>query len=169
MITKKTDLKGATAADLFMGFHCGNTPSCHVKNCSLKYQLIMNRLMEDPSKEPDITRGTLEGQIAPSPITLFRLQGTADGELSSYVAQGHVLDVDPRSFGSIGVFAIPGFARFYRHVLIEKHFPHHVAVAFKQCGKTLFDAIKLLGIDDINTPLSDRMLYAGENTFELFA
>lgn len=169
MITKKTDLKGATAADLFMGFHCGNTPSCHMKNCSLNYQLIMNRLMEDPTKEPDITRGTLEGQIAPSPITLFRLQGSADGELSSYVAQGHVLDIDPRSFGSIGVFAIRDFARFYRHVLIEKHFPHHAAVAFKQCGKILHDAIKLLGIDDINAPQPNNMPYSSENPFELLA
>ncbi len=169
MTTKKTNLKGATAADLFMGFHCGNTPSCHMKNCSLKYQLIMNRLMEDPSKEPDITRGTLEGQIAPGEITFFRVQGSADGELSSYVAQGNVLDIDPQSFGAIGVFAIPDFARFYRHVLIEKHFPHHGAVAFKQCGKALFDAIKLFGIDDINTPLPDGMPYPGENPFELLS
>ncbi len=28
------DLKGATARDLFMGFHCGNTASCCLKSCS---------------------------------------------------------------------------------------------------------------------------------------
>lgn len=165
MISKKTDLKGAAAADLFMGFHCGNTPSCCMKNCSLKYQLIMNRLMEPNSPEPDITRGTLEGQIAPGPITFFRVQGGAKGGLSSYVAQGEVLDIDPKSFGAIGVFAIPDFARFYRHVLIGKCYPHHGAVAFGHAGRALFDAAKLLGIDDIATPLPAAIPYAGENVF----
>ncbi|MDX1358705.1 MAG: fucose isomerase, partial [Clostridia bacterium] len=80
--------------DVFMGFHCGNTPSCLMKNPEMKYQLIMHRLLE-PDSEPNISRGTLEGQIAPNPITLFRLQGTADCMLRSYMAEGEVLDVDP--------------------------------------------------------------------------
>ncbi len=165
MITKKTDLKGATAADLFMGFHCGNTPSCCMKNCSLKYQLIMNRLMEPDSPQPDITRGTLEGQIAPGPITFFRVQSGAKGGLKSYVAQGEVLDIDPKSFGSIGVFAIPDFARFYRHVLIGKCYPHHGAVAFGHAGKVLFDAARMMGIEDVATPLPASQPYPGENVF----
>ena len=151
-----------------MGFHCGNTPSCCLKSCEIKFQLIMNRLMEDPSKEPDITRGTLEGQLRAGPATFFRLQGNADGRLLSYIAPGNILDIDPRSFGGIGVFGIPHFARFYRHVLIGKRFPHHGAVAFADCGKALFDAVQLLGIEDINVPLPDTMLYAGENPFEVF-
>ncbi|HDZ22460.1 hypothetical protein LCGC14_0269550 [marine sediment metagenome] len=167
MIGKKTNLKGAKAEDLFMGFHCGNTPSCHMKSCSMKYQLIMNRLMEDPANEPDITRGTLEGQLRAGPISFFRIQGAADGGLTSYVAEGNILDIDPRSFGGIGIVAIPNFARFYRHVLIGKQFPHHGAVAFSQCGKVLYDAAAMLGIEDINTPLPPTALYAGENPFEL--
>jgi len=89
--------------------------------------------------------------------------------LVSYVAEGHVLDIDPRTFGGTGIFAIPNFARFYRHVVIGKRFPHHGSVAFKHCGKTLFDAVKLLGVDDINVPLPRSMLYEGENPFELSA
>lgn len=166
MITKKINLKGAKADDLFMGFHCGNTPRCHMKNCSMKYQLIMNRLMEDPSVEPNITRGTLEGQLRPGPITLFRVQGGADGSLVSYIADGNILDINPQSFGCIGIFAIPNFARFYRHVLIGKHFPHHGAVAFRQCGKVLYDAVQMLGLEDINVPLPDGMIYQGENPYQ---
>ncbi|MHB9131580.1 MAG: L-fucose/L-arabinose isomerase family protein [Armatimonadota bacterium] len=166
MIAEIADLKGAKAEDLFMGFHCGNTPSCCMKNCSLKYQLIMNRLMEN-NATPDITRGTLEGQLKPGATTFFRLQGNADSQLVSYIAQGHILDVDPCSFGGIGVFAIPDFARFYRHVLIGKRFPHHGAVAFSHCGQALFDAVQLLGVSDINTPLPDSTLYPGENAFAL--
>jgi len=111
--------KGYALSDLFMGFHCGNTPVCHMKYAAMKYQLIMHRLLE-PDKEPDITRGTLEGAIRPGDITLFRLQSTADCVLMSYVAEGEVIDVDPASFGGIGVFAVNQMARFYRHVLIAK-------------------------------------------------
>ena len=150
-----------------MGFHCGNTPCCHLSGCAIKYQLIMHRLMEDPSRPPNITRGTLEGRIKPGPTTFFRLQGSAENKLVSYAAEGSILDVDPRSFGGIGVFAIPGFARFYRHVLIGKRSPHHGAVAFSHCGRTLFDAAKLLGLADINTPLPPATLYPGENPFAL--
>ena len=167
MITPTTDLKGASVPDLFMGFHCGNTPSCCMKNCSIKYQLIMNRLMEDPSKAPDITRGTLEGQLKPGPTTFFRLQGNADSQLVSYTAEGHILDINPCSFGCIGAFAIPDFARFYRHVLIGKRFPHHGAVAFTHVGQALVDAVQMLGVTDINTPLPNTLPYPGENPFAL--
>ncbi len=167
MIEASTELFGAEVVDLFMGFHCGNTPSCCMKNCSMKFQLIMNRLMEDPTQEPDITRGTLEGQLQPGPTTFFRLQGNAEGELVSYVAEGQILDIDPMSFGGLGIFAIPNFARFYRHILIGKRFPHHGAVAFNHCGNVLFDAIKLLGVTNINVPLPESMWYPGENPFEV--
>ncbi|MDI6845806.1 MAG: fucose isomerase, partial [Candidatus Saccharicenans sp.] len=100
--------------DLFMGFHCGNTASCCLLSPAMKYQLIMHRLME-PGKQPEITRGTLEGRIRPGEVTIFRLQGTADAKLRSYIAQGEVLDVEPQSFGSIGVFGIREMGRFYRH------------------------------------------------------
>ena len=165
MAAPAADLKGAAAGDLFMGFHCGNTASECMKSCQMKHQLIMHRLMEGPQAAPDITRGTLEGQIRPGPVTFFRLQGTADGSLAGYVAEGNVLDMDPRSFGSIGVVAIPGFGRFYRHVLIARRFPHHAAVGFDKCGRALFDAAGLLGVADLSAPLPAGMLYPGENPF----
>jgi len=161
----KKNLGAYKATDLFMGFHCGNTPICHLKNGEMKYQLIMNRLLEDPSAEPDITRGTLEGQIKAGQITLFRLQSTADCELRSYIAQGETLDIDPRSFGGIGIVAIPEMARFYRHVLIQKRYPHHVGMGFAHVGKTLFSVMKLLGIADIAYNQPAGRLYPGENPF----
>lgn len=161
----KDKFEGYKLSDLFMGFHCGNTPKCHMKNASMKYQLIMHRLLE-PDKEPDITRGTLEGTIRPGDVTLFRLQGTADCLLRSYVAEGEVIDVDPKSFGSIGVFAVKEMARFYRHVLIAKRYPHHTAVAFKHVGKVLFAAMKMLGIEDVSFNQPASMLYRDENPFK---
>ncbi len=156
---------GYTLTDLFMGFHCGNTPSCMMKNHAMKYQLIMHRLLE-PDKEPDISRGTLEGTIRPGDITFFRLQGTADSQLRSYVAEGEIIDVDPKSFGGIGVFAIKEMGRFYRHVLIAKRYPHHGGVAFKHMGKVLFATMKLLGVDDVAFNQPAAMLYKDENPFK---
>lgn len=166
VVPANADLKGTALKDLFMGFHCGNTTSTCMKTCSLKYQLIMNRLLEDGGT-PDITRGTLEGQLRPGPITLFRLQATPRRDLTSYVADGNVLDIDPCSFGGIGVVAIPHFARFYRHVLIGRRFPHHGAFAFNKVGRVLYDAVAMLGVEPIGTPLPPTMLYDGENPFEL--
>jgi len=160
----KKAVAGYTLSDLFMGFHCGNTPVCHIEDGALKYQLIMKRALE-PDGEPDITRGTYEGKIKAGDITLFRLQSTSDCELRSYIAQGEVLNVDPASFGGIGVIGIKEMARFYRHVLIEKRFPHHAGVGFAHAGKTLFAALKMLGVADVSYNLPGSEKYPTENPF----
>jgi L-fucose isomerase-like protein len=55
--------------------------------------------------------------------------------------------------------------RFYRHVLIEKRFPHHTAVAFAHAGKALFAAVKMLGVEDLGFNQPAGMLYKTENPF----
>ena len=161
------DIKGKfnyTLKDTFMGFHCGNTPFCRLKDGAVKYQLIQNRLLENGG-EPDFTRGTLEGDLAPGGITFFRLHGNPDGSLQAYIAQGEILPVATRSFGSIGIFAIPDMGRFYRHVLIEKHFPHHGAVAFGHAGRALFTVFRYLGVPDVSFNQPAGMLYRSESPF----
>lgn len=152
--------------DTFMGFHCGNTPSC--KMCddrAIKYQLIQHRLLEPEGSEPDFTRGTLEGDIAPGEITFYRLQCDSDGVLRSYIAEGEVLPVATKSFGGIGIFAIREMGRFYRHVLIQKRYPHHGAVAFGHHGKALFEVFKFLGVQDIAYNQPKSLPYPTENPF----
>ncbi len=152
--------------DTFMGFHCGNTPSC--KMCAdraIQYQLIQHRVLEPAGSEPDISRGTLEGDIAPSDITFYRLQCDSEGVLRAYVAEGEILDVTTGSFGGRGVFAIREMGRFYRHVLVEKHYPHHGAVVFGHYGKQLFEVFKFLGVQDIGFNQPKGMLYKSENPF----
>lgn len=157
---------GYRLTDTFMGFHCGNTPSC--KMCgdrAVRYQLIQHRLLEPQGSTPDFTRGTLEGDIVPGNITFYRLQCDSEGELRAYIAQGEVLPVKTCSFGGIGVFAIPEMGRFYRHVLIEKRYPHHGAVAFSHCGRALFDVFRFLGIGDIAYNQPKTQPYPTENPF----
>ena len=151
-----------THKDTFMGFHCGNTCSSKLAFCEMKYQKIMARNLPI-----EVTNGTLEGDIKPGEITFFRLQSTADNILRAYVAEGEVLDVRTKSFGAIGVFAIPEMGRFYRHVLIEKNFPHHGAVAFGHFGKALFEVFKYVGVcqGEIGFNQPKGMLYKSENPF----
>ena len=149
-----------THKDTFMGFHCGNTPICKLTKGTMKFQRIMARNLP-----VEVTNGTLEGDIAPGEITFYRLQSTADAKLRAYVAQGEVLPVSTNSFGGIGVFAIPEMGRFYRHVLIEKNYPHHGAVAFGHYGKAIYSVLKYLGIDDIGFNQPAGMLYKTENPF----
>ena len=159
------DIKGKfdyTQKETFMGFHCGNTSSKKLSFCEMKYQLIMARALPE-----EVTQGTLEGDITSGDITFYRLQSTADSQLRAYIAQGEVLPVATRSFGAIGIFAIPEMGRFYRHVLIEKNFPHHGAVAFGHYGKAIYEIFKYIGVDveEIGFNQPKGMLYKTENPF----
>ncbi|MCR5279438.1 MAG: L-fucose/L-arabinose isomerase family protein [Lachnospiraceae bacterium] len=149
--------------DTFMGFHCGNTCSSKLAFCEMKYQKIMARNLPI-----EVTNGTLEGDIAPGDITFYRLQSTADNKLRAYLAEGEVLDVRTQSFGGIGVFAIKEMGRFYRHVLIQKNFPHHGAVAFGHYGKALFEVFKYIGVplEDLNYNQPASLPYPTENPFK---
>ena len=149
-----------TQKDTFMGFHCGNTASSKLSFCEMRNQMIMARSLPE-----EVTNGTLEGDIVPGDITFFRLQNSSDNKLSAYIAQGEVLPVRTRSFGAIGIFAIPEMGRFYRHVLIEGNFPHHGAVAFGHFGKTLFDVFKYIGVENVSFNQPKGMLYKSENPF----
>ncbi len=151
-----------TLKDTFMGFHCGNTTTKKLAFHEMKYQKIMARNLPI-----EVTNGTLEGDIAAGDITFFRLQSTSDNKLRAYVAEGEVLPVATKSFGGIGVFAIPEMGRFYRHVLIEKNYPHHGAVAFGHFGKPLFEVFKYVGVplEDLNYNQPKNLPYPTENPF----
>ena len=159
----ESEIKGKynyTQKDTFMGFYCGNTASGKLTSCEMKYQKIMARTLPE-----EVTQGTLEGDIVPGDITFFRLQSTADNILRAYIAHGETLPVATRSFGGIGVFAIPEMGRFYRHVLIEGGFPHHGAVAFGHYGKALYEVFKYIGVpvDEIGYNQPAGVRYPTEN------
>ena len=142
----ESEIKGKfdyTLKDTFMGFHCGNTASTKLAFCSMKYQMIMARTLPE-----EVTQGTLEGDIVPGDITFYRLQSTSDAKLRGYIAEGEVLPVATRSFGSIGIF-----------------YPHHGAVAFGHFGKPLFEVFKMLGVevDEIGYNQPKGVRYPTEN------
>jgi hypothetical protein len=55
--------------------------------------------------------------------------------------------------------------RFYRHVLLEKHFPHHTAVAFAHAAKPLFSACAMLGVSELFFNHPRGVYYPTENPF----
>lgn len=149
-------------SETFMGFHCGNTPSCKLVKPNMSYHVIMARDTEDK----DAYMGTMEGDLIPGNMTFFRLHGTADGRTIAYIAQGEVLPVPTQSFGSIGIIAIPEMDRFFRNVLLEKHYPHHGAVVFDKVGRELWEVFRLLGVEDVSFNQPKGMLYKTENPFD---
>jgi len=155
-------LKDYPIKDMVGMFHCGNASTKLLKNPEMKYQVIMKRMME-PDTPADITRGTIEGQFAASPITVVQVHGLGD-KMQAYLVEGHFLDLDPKTFGCTGTAYLPGFSRFYRHVLLGR-FHHHAAVAFGHCAAVLYDAFKLVGMEQVYTPLPHPMPYPGENIF----
>ena len=155
-------LKDYPIKDMVGMFHCGNASTKLLKNPEMKYQVIMKRMME-PDTPADITRGTIEGQFAASPITVVQVHGSGD-KMQAYLMEGHFLDLDPKTFGCTGTAYLPGFSRFYRHVLLGR-FHHHAAVAFGHCAAVLYDAFKMIGMEKIYTPLPAPMPYPGENVF----
>jgi len=152
------------ADELFMGFHCGNTPKSLLCAAELTYHKIMARQLE-PDRAPDITRGTLEGNLRAGAVTLFRLQADGDGRLHAYIVEGEVLPVSAESFGCIGVIAVREMARFYRYGLLAEHFPHHCAAVYAPVGEALFDLMRLLGVDDVTYNRPAGRLYDTENPF----
>jgi L-fucose isomerase-like protein len=156
-------LKDYPIKDMVGMFHCGNASTKLLKNPEMKYQVIMKRMME-PDTQADITRGTIEGQFSASPITVVQVHGRGD-KMQAYLMEGHFLDLDPKTFGCTGTAHLPGFSRFYRHVLLGR-FHHHAAVAFGHCAAALYDAFKIIGMEQVYTPLPSPMPYAGENVFQ---
>ena len=100
-------------------------------------------------------------------INVVMTDGTKFTTRSTYGKPGDTmhLDIDPKSFGGIGVIGIREMGRFYRHVLVEKRFPHHTAVAFAPAGKTLWAVLRVLGVEDIAFNRPAGMLYPTENPF----
>lgn len=146
--------------DLFLGYHCGVTPSCKLKKSTLEYHFVNHQLIgEEQSK------GTIQGSIIPGPVTIFRLQGMRDGKLRAYVCQGQILPVSMVTYGGQGIIAIPQMERFIRNVIIEKQYPNHCAVLFGHYGKEITAVLRQLGIDEIDYNHPKDMLYKNENVF----
>ncbi|GHS93952.1 L-fucose isomerase [Synergistales bacterium] len=162
-------LKSAKSAyrkeEMFIGFHCGNTPISLLAENELRYK--MNRKDPNaPETGKEETRGTLEGRIAPGEISAFRLHGNAEGHLQAYIAKGEILPVELNTYGCYALFGIPEMARFYRHVLLEKHFPHHSAVMYGHAA-ALYDLFNFLGVSYIGYNHSKGDRYERENPFRM--
>ena len=152
--------KQYSIGDLFLGYHCGMTPACRLTSAKLDYHFVNRQLIGEEQSQ-----GTVQGRIAAGPVTLFRLQGTRDGKLRAYVAQGQVLPAEMDTYGGQGIIAVPQMERFIRNVVIEKQYPNHCAVLFGHYGEALTAVLQQLGIDEIDYNRPANMPYPHENIF----
>lgn len=165
-IYKKVREAGYTyrQGEIFMAFHCGNTSSCYLINPELKYKLN-RKAPYAPETGKELNRGTLEGRMIPGPSTVFRLHSAPDGTLQSYIVNGEILPTEINTYGNYGLFAIKEMERFYRYVLLERHFPHHAAIVFDDCAEAVFDVFDYLGIPYVGYNQPSSVPYARENPF----
>lgn len=147
--------------DLFIGYHCGVTCMGKVCNGKLGYHFVNRQLIGDSQSQ-----GTVQGQIVSGPVTIFRIQATIDGKLEAYVIQGQVLPVSIDTYGGYGVIGIPEMRRFYRNVIIDRHFPNHAAIIFGHFGKELVALLRYFGISDIYYNHPSNIPYEGETAFD---
>ena len=146
--------------DLFLGYHCGATPICKLQSSTLEYHYVNRQLIGEKQ-----SKGTVQGTIVPEAVTLFRIQGTRDGTLEAYVAQGQMLPVQMDTYGGQGIVAVPEMERFFRYVILEKQFPNHCTVIFGHYGEQLLSILRQLGIKDIAYNHPANIPYIGENVF----
>lgn len=147
--------------DLFIGYHCGVTPSAKLNNPELKPHYVNNLLIGENQAQ-----GTIQGRINESKITLLRIQGSANGDLKAYLAQGQILPIDVETYGGYGVFAVPEMDRFLRNVIIEEGFPNHVVVIFEHCADVAMSTLRQVGITEIYYNHPKEVPYDKEKFFE---
>ncbi len=150
--------KSYQISDLFLGYHCGTTSSCKLTSGRLEYHFVNRQLIGEENAS-----GTIQGQIVPGEVTIFRLQGSREGALRAYVAQGQILPLSLETYGGYGVIAIPEMERFLRYVVLEKQFPNHCVVIFGHHGSDLIDVLRLLGVKEIYYNQPKEIPYEEEN------
>lgn len=148
------------AGDLFLGYHCGATPSCKLTTGRLEYHFVNHSLIGEGQ-----SNGTIQGNVIPGAVTLLRVQGTREGKLEAYVAQGQVLPAVMDTYGGQGIIAVPEMERFFRNVILEKQFPNHCAVVFGHYGKELMSILRQMGIKDIEYNHPENVPYVTENIY----
>lgn len=146
--------------DLFLGYHCGVTPSCKLQSSTLQYHFVNHQLIgEEQSK------GTIQGDLIPGAVTILRIQGGRDNRLRAYVCQGQILPVEEETYGGKAIIAVPGMERFIRNVVLENQYPNHCAVVFGHYGEQIVAVLKQLGIKEIDYNHPANVPYEGENLF----
>lgn len=148
-------------SDLFLGYHCGVTNSAKLQSVSLEPHFVNAQLIGQEGSQ-----GTIQGEMKAGFITCFRIQGDADGYLKAYVVEGQILPVNIDTYGGRGVIAVTEMERFYRNVLLGKHYPNHFALISGHYGKQLIAILNQLGIKEIEYNHPENVPYLNENIFE---
>jgi len=105
-------------------FHCSNLPKDMFAAARMEYQAIIAGAVGK-----DNTYGTIEGRLAPGPVTFCRVS-TDDprGAIVAYTGEGAFTDDTLETFGGYGVMHIPQLQALLRFICTSG-FEHHVALS----------------------------------------
>lgn len=82
---------------------------------------------------------SIEEEVTPGDITLFRVHRDEDGVWKALVVEGVIEENPSEVRGGYAWCRIEGFTRFYRSVL-ARHFTHHAAFTHGRVGRVLWEA-----------------------------
>jgi L-fucose isomerase-like protein len=105
-------------------FHCSNLPKDMFNDPRMEYQAIIAGAVGK-----DNTYGTIEGRLAPGPVTFCRVS-TDDrrGTITAYTGEGTFTNDALKTFGGYGVMQIPRLQALLRFICTSG-FEHHVALS----------------------------------------
>lgn len=115
----------------FVLWHCSSFPNSFFgeNECELGYHDMQEMY------------GACSGEIAPGPITLFRVStDDVNGQMRVYIAEGEITDDNVDTFGSYGVVKIEELESFLK-LVADNGFEHHVAAVRDYVGDVLEEAI----------------------------
>ncbi|NOZ73146.1 MAG: fucose isomerase [Chloroflexi bacterium] len=117
--------------------HCSNYPKSFV-NDSIE---ISNLDVIGASVGPEKAFGAIKGQVAPGPMTFFRMS-TDDrrGVIKSYLGEGEFTDDPVNIQGGVAVCHIPNLQGLLKH-LTTNGFEHHIAMTRGHYADVLEEAI----------------------------
>ena len=160
---KEFSRKEYVISDLFLAYHCGVANSKKLGSSKMAVHFVNAQLNGEEQSQ-----GTIQGNLKPGPITIFRIQSSRNGKLKAYIAQGQILPVEMETYGGKGIIAIPEFARFLRHVVIEEHFPNHTIVVFGHYARQIDAVLRQLGINEIAYNHPKERPYKSENYYSSY-
>ncbi len=122
-------------------FHCSNLPKCmFAKNGKTPIKVGKHGILKSVLG-PEISEGVIEGRIATSPVTFFKL--TTDdftGKIRAYTGEGKFTDDSLDSFGAYGVLEIPHLEQLVKYICTNG-FEHHVAINRSNVSEILSTAL----------------------------
>ena len=150
--------------DTFMGFHCGNTPSC--KMCAdraIQYQLIQHRVLEPAGSEPDISRGTSKATSRRPTSPSTACSATAKAFFARMLQRAKSSTYRPAASAAAACLRLGRWAVSTAMSSLRSTTRTTARLRSATTASSSLKSFKFLGVEDIAFNQPKGMMYKGEN------